>query len=71
MLLEFCDAKQLCIAHKWFRNADKKKITYGSGCNESEVGFSIVGNVDGRCCLNYPGEQCLLVLSPKSYIIKS
>ena len=25
MLLEFCDAKHLCIANTWFRKADKKK----------------------------------------------
>ena len=26
MLLEFCDAKHLCIANTWLRKADKKKI---------------------------------------------
>ena len=25
MLLEFCDAKHLCIAKTWFRKADKKR----------------------------------------------
>ena len=30
--LEFYDAKQLCNTNTWLRNADKKKITYGSGC---------------------------------------
>ena len=39
MLLEFCDAKHLCIANTWYRKADKKKIIYGSGCNESEIEF--------------------------------
>ena len=39
MLLEFYYAKHLCIANTWFRKADNKKITYGSGCNEIEIDF--------------------------------
>ena len=39
MLLEFCDAKHLCIANTWFRKADKKKITHVSGCNKSKSDF--------------------------------
>ena len=46
MLLEFCDAKHLCIANTQFRKSDKKKITYGSGSNGSEVIFCIMGKVD-------------------------
>ena len=42
MLLEFCDAKHLCIANIWPRKADKKKITIGSGCNASEIDFCIM-----------------------------
>ena len=42
MLLEFCDAKHLCIANTWLRKADKKKITHGSGCNKSEIDFGIL-----------------------------
>ena len=42
MLLEFCDAKHLCIANTWSRKADKQYITYGSGCNESEIDFCIM-----------------------------
>ena len=45
ILLEFCDAKQLCIANTWLRKADKEKITYGSGCNKSEIDFCIMGKV--------------------------
>ena len=30
----------------WFRKADKKKITYGSGYNESVIDFCIIGKVD-------------------------
>ena len=48
MLLEFCDAKYLCIASRWFRKADKKKITYGSGCNISEIDFCIMGKVNRK-----------------------
>ena len=46
MLLEFCDAKHICITNTWFRKADKKRITYGSRCNESEIDFCIMGKVD-------------------------
>ena len=46
MVLEFCDAKHLFIAITWFGKADKKKITYGSGCNESEIDFCIMRKVD-------------------------
>ena len=42
MLLEYCDAKHFCITKTWFRKADKKKITYGSGYNESEIDFCIM-----------------------------
>ena len=43
MLLQFCDAKHLCVANTWYRKADMKNITYGSGCNESEIDFCIKG----------------------------
>ena len=42
MLLEFFDAKHLCIANTWLRKADKKNITYGSGDNASEIDFCIM-----------------------------
>ena len=48
MLLELSDVKHLCIANKWFRKADKKKIMYGSGCNKSEIDFCIIGKVDRK-----------------------
>ena len=37
MLSLFRYARHLCITNSWFRKADKKKITYGSGCNKSEI----------------------------------
>ena len=46
MLSEFCDAKHLCIATTWLRKADKKKITYGSGCTKSKIYFCIMGKVN-------------------------
>ena len=46
MQLEFCDAKHLRIANTWLRKADKRKITYGSGCNKSEIYICIMGKVD-------------------------
>ena len=52
MLLELCDAKQLCIANTWYRKADRKKITYGSGCNKSEIDFCIMGKVDRKFLKN-------------------
>ena len=43
MLLEFCFAKNLCVAITWPRMADKKKITCGSGCSISEIDFLLNG----------------------------
>ena len=47
MLLEFCDAKHLCIASTWFRVADKRKLTHVSGFTECETDF-LMGRVDGK-----------------------
>ena len=52
MVLEFCDAKHLCIANIWFRKVDKKKITYGSGCNESKIDLCMMGKVDRKFLKN-------------------
>ena len=52
MLLEFCDAKHLRIANTWFRKADEKKITYGSGCNKSYIDFCIMIKVDSNFFFN-------------------
>ena len=52
MPVEFCDAKHLFIANTWLRKADKKKITYGSGCNESKINFFIIGKVDSKFSKN-------------------
>ena len=45
MLLEFCDARHLCIANTLFRNVEMTKITYGLGCNEGEMDVSMMGKV--------------------------
>ena len=45
--LELYDEKHLCIAITWLRKADKK-ITYGSGCNKSEIDLCIIGKVDHK-----------------------
>ena len=42
MLLEFCDEKELCVANTWFKKTDKRKITFKSGNNESEIDFILV-----------------------------
>ena len=46
MLLEFCNAKNFCIVSTWLRMTDKKKITYGSECSESEIDICIMAKVD-------------------------
>ena len=43
MLLEFCDEKELCVANMWFRKGKKRKVTYSTGGNESEIDFILVG----------------------------
>ena len=57
MLSEFSDAKHLCINNTWFGKADKKKITYDSGCNKSEIDFFIIGKVDGKFCKKYHSDH--------------
>ena len=52
MLLEFYDAKHLCIANTWFRRTDKKKITYSSGYNKSEIDFCMMGKADCKFLKN-------------------
>ena len=42
MLLEFCNQKDLCVVNIWFKKDKKKKVTYGSGGNESEIHFVLV-----------------------------
>ena len=42
MLLEFCDERELCAANMWFKKTDKRKITFKSGNNESEIDFILV-----------------------------
>ena len=59
MLLEFCDEKELCVANRWFRKGEKRKVTYSAGENESEIDFVLVGK-GNRKYLRYvkviPGE---------------
>ena len=43
MLLEFCDEKELCVANRWFRKGEKRKVTYSARENESEIDFVLVG----------------------------
>ena len=42
-LLEFCDKRELCVAHTWFCKPYKRKITYGVGGFETEIDFVLVG----------------------------
>ena len=43
MLLEFCDEKKLCVANTWFRKGEKRKVTYSTGGNGTEIDFVLVG----------------------------
>ena len=43
MSLDFCDQKELCVANTWFKKNDKKKVTYSSGGNDTEIDFVLVG----------------------------
>ena len=42
LLLEFCDERELCVANTWFKKTDKRKITFKSGNNKSEIDFILV-----------------------------
>ena len=42
MLHEFCDERELCEANTWFKKTYKRKITFKSSNNESEIGFILV-----------------------------
>ena len=42
MLLEFCDERELFVANTWFKKSEKRKITFKSGHNESEIDFILV-----------------------------
>ena len=43
MLLDFCDQKELCVANTWYKKKDKRKVTYSSGGNDTEIDFVLVG----------------------------
>ena len=43
MLLDFCDQKGLCVANAWYKKMDKRKATYSSGGNDTEIDFVLVG----------------------------
>ena len=42
-LLEFCDERELCVANTWFKNTEKRKITYSAGECGTEIDFVLVG----------------------------
>ena len=43
MLLDFWDQKELCVANTWYKKKDKRKMTYSSGGNDTEIDFVLVG----------------------------
>ena len=43
MLLDVCDQKELCVANTWYEKKDKRKVTYSSGGNDSEIDFVLAG----------------------------
>ena len=48
MLLDFCDQKKLYVANTWYKKKDKKKMTYSSGGNDTEIDFVLVGKEKGK-----------------------
>ena len=44
MLLQYSDAKELCVANAWLRKGEKRKVTYSAGGSESEIDFVLVVN---------------------------
>ena len=44
MLLQYSDAKELCVANTWLRKEEKRKVTYSTGGSESEIDFVLVVN---------------------------
>ena len=44
MLLDFCDQKALCVANTWYKKKGRRKVTYSSGGNDTEIDFVLVGN---------------------------
>ena len=42
MLLDFCDQKELFLANTWHKKKDKRKVTYSSGRNDTEIDFVLV-----------------------------
>ena len=58
MLLDFCDQKELSVANTWFEK-DKRKVTYGSGGNDTEITFVLVGKEKRKYLIDVkviPGE---------------
>ena len=48
MLLEFCDEKEMCVANTWFMKDDKRKVTFNSGGNKTEIDFVLLGKGQRR-----------------------
>ena len=49
MLLNFCDQKELCVANTWYKKKDKRKVTYSSGGNDTEIDFVLVEKEKRKC----------------------
>ena len=66
ILLHFCDQKELCVASAWYKKKDKRKVTYSSGENDTEIDFVLVGKEKKKCVRDVkviPGElQHMLVV---------
>ena len=43
MLLDFCDQKEVCVAHTWYKKKDKRIVTYSYGVNDAEIDFILIG----------------------------
>jgi len=58
-LLEFCEEKELCVMNTWYRKNEKRKVTFSSGGNQSEIDFVLIGKENRkyvRDVKSIPGE---------------
>ena len=57
ILLEFCDQKDLYVANTWFMKNKKRKMTYSSGGNETEITFVLVKKRKQKVLERYQGDS--------------
>ena len=43
LLLDVCDQNELSVPNTWCKKRDKRKVTYSSGGNDTEIDFVVIG----------------------------